>query len=36
MGLETGLGEALRTDYFLLSEEFTPASMKPKGEVALS
>ena len=25
MGLEAGLGEALRTDYFLHSEEFTPA-----------
>jgi len=25
MGLETGLGEALRTDCLLLSEEFTPA-----------
>jgi glutaryl-CoA dehydrogenase len=25
MGLEAGLGEALRTDYFLLREEFTPA-----------
>ncbi|HSZ40891.1 MAG TPA: acyl-CoA dehydrogenase family protein [Trebonia sp.] len=25
MGLETGLGEALRTDYLLLREEFTPA-----------
>jgi glutaryl-CoA dehydrogenase len=27
MGLETGIGEALRTDYFQLSEEFTPAQL---------
>jgi len=27
MGLEAGLGEALRTDYFLLREEFTPAQL---------
>jgi len=27
MGLEVGLGEALRTDYFLLREEFTPAQL---------
>src|SRR5215475_11421020 len=27
MGLETGLGQALRTDYFLLREEFTPAQL---------
>jgi alkylation response protein AidB-like acyl-CoA dehydrogenase len=27
MGLESGLGEALRTDYFLLREEFTPAQL---------
>jgi glutaryl-CoA dehydrogenase len=27
MGLEAGLGEALRTDYFLLREEFTPAQV---------
>jgi hypothetical protein len=26
MGLEAGLGEALRTDYFMLREEFTPVS----------
>jgi glutaryl-CoA dehydrogenase len=26
-GLEAGLGEALRTDYFLLREEFTPAQL---------
>jgi hypothetical protein len=25
MGLEAGLGEALRTDYFMLRKEFTPA-----------
>lgn len=24
MGLEAGFGEALRTDYFMLREEFTP------------
>jgi glutaryl-CoA dehydrogenase len=27
MGLEAGLGEVLRTDYFLLREEFTPAQL---------
>jgi glutaryl-CoA dehydrogenase len=27
MSLEAGLGEALRTDYFLLREEFTPAQL---------
>jgi len=27
MNLEAGLGEALRTDYFLLREEFTPAQL---------
>jgi len=27
MGLESGLGEALRTDYFLLREEFTAAQL---------
>ena len=27
MGLESGLGEALRTDYFLLREEFSPAQL---------
>jgi glutaryl-CoA dehydrogenase len=27
MGLEAGLGRALRTDYFLLREEFTPAQL---------
>ncbi len=27
MGLEAGLGEALRTDYFLLREEFTAAQL---------
>jgi hypothetical protein len=27
MGLEAGLGEALRTDYFMLREEFTPAQL---------
>jgi glutaryl-CoA dehydrogenase len=27
MGLEAGLGEALRTDYFQLREEFTPAQL---------
>ena len=27
MGLEAGLGEALRTDYFLLRDEFTPAQL---------
>ena len=27
VGLETGLGEALRTDYFMLREEFTPAQL---------
>jgi glutaryl-CoA dehydrogenase len=27
MGLEAGLGEALRTDYFLLREELTPAQL---------
>jgi glutaryl-CoA dehydrogenase len=27
MDLEAGLGEALRTDYFLLREEFTPAQL---------
>ena len=27
MGLEAGLGEALRTGYFLLREEFTPAQL---------
>jgi poly(3-hydroxyalkanoate) synthetase len=27
MGLEAGLGQALRTDYFLLREEFTPAQL---------
>ena len=27
MGLESGLGEALRTDYFLLRAEFTPAQL---------
>ena len=27
MGLESGLGQALRTDYFLLREEFTPAQL---------
>ena len=27
MGLEAGLGEALRNDYFLLREEFTPAQL---------
>jgi hypothetical protein len=27
MGLEAGLGEALRTDYFMLREEFLPAQL---------
>ncbi|HET6191821.1 MAG TPA: acyl-CoA dehydrogenase family protein [Trebonia sp.] len=27
MDLEAGLGEALRTDYFMLREEFTPAQL---------
>ena len=27
MGLEAGLGAALRTDYFMLREEFTPAQL---------
>ncbi len=27
MGLEAGFGEALRTDYFMLREEFTPAQL---------
>jgi hypothetical protein len=27
MGLEAGLGEALRADYFMLREEFTPAQL---------
>jgi glutaryl-CoA dehydrogenase len=27
MGLESGIGEALRTDYFQLREEFTPAQL---------